>query len=106
MHVMYPPTHTHTHTYTPPTHTHTEKGLGDPDYKYMFVLVAETAEMGRLRFGCRDDSDRQSWVKWLVRATGQTDKPQNDTQDEQYDGEDREGEGGKGGEREGEGERG
>ena len=60
----------------------------------MFVLVAETAEMGRLRFGCRDDGDRQSWVKWLVRATGQTDKPQNDTQDEQYDGEDREEEGG------------
>ena len=59
----------------------------------MFVLVAETAEMGRLRFGCRDDSDRQSWVKWLVRATGQTDKPQNDIQEEQCDGEDREGEG-------------
>ena len=71
----------------------------------MFVLVAETAEMGRLRFGCRDDSDRQSWVKWLVRATGQTDKPQNDTQDEQYDGEDREGEREEG-EREGEGRKG
>ena len=68
----------------------------------MFVLVAETAEMGRLRFGCRDDSDRQSWVKWLVRATGQTDKPQNDTQDEQYDGEDwgEEGGGERGGARE------
>ena len=64
--------------YTPPSplHSPTDKELGGPENKYMFVLVSETAEMRRLRFGCHDDSERQKWVQWMVRATGQKAQPQ------------------------------
>ena len=32
--------------------------------------------MGRIHFGCRDDIERQSWVEWMVRGTGQNFQPQ------------------------------
>ncbi len=49
----------------------------DPLAKVMFVLVSEVLEV-RLRFGCRDDGERQDWMKWLMRATEQDFKPQMD----------------------------
>ena len=49
----------------------------DPLAKAMFVLVSEVLEV-RLRFGCRDDGERQDWMKWLMRATEQDFKPQMD----------------------------
>ena len=42
----------------------------------MFVMVSEVSEIGRIRFGCRDDQERQGWMQWLVRATGQNYEPQ------------------------------
>ena len=49
----------------------------DPLAKVMFVLVSEVSEV-RLRFGCRDDTERQEWIKWLMRATEQDFNPQLD----------------------------
>ena len=49
----------------------------DPLAKAMFVLVSGILEV-RLRFGCRDDGERQDWMKWLMRATEQDFKPQMD----------------------------
>ncbi|XP_064386073.1 calcium-dependent secretion activator 2-like isoform X3 [Halichondria panicea] len=41
----------------------------------MFVLASEESEVGRIRYGCRDTTERDSWMKWLARATGQTIEP-------------------------------
>ena len=48
-------------------------------YRYKFVLLSED---GKLKFGCRDDSDRRVWVQWIYRATGQSYQPSLDTQGE------------------------
>ena len=45
---------------------------GEQDAHYLFDLVFENSEMGRIHFGCRDDDERQSWMEWMVRGTGQT----------------------------------
>ena len=53
--------------------------FADPNAKdrkgSMFVLVSEESEVGRIRFGCRDNTERDSWMKWLARATGQNFEP-------------------------------
>ena len=48
----------------------------DVDAKYLFDLVFDNSELGRVHFGCRDDVERQSWIEWMVRGTGQTNQPQ------------------------------
>ena len=53
-----------------------DQRLEDPEATVMFVLVSEESEVGRIQFGCRDNTDRESWMKWLVRATGQNFDPQ------------------------------
>ena len=53
-----------------------DQRLEDPEATVMFVLVSEESEVGRIRFGCRDNTDRESWMKWMVRATGQNFDPQ------------------------------
>ena len=50
----------------------------DPVAKVMFVLCSEVWEV-RLRFSCRDDAERQDWIKWLMRATEQDFTPQDDS---------------------------
>jgi hypothetical protein len=52
-------------------------------YRYKFVLLSEE---GKLKFGCRDDSDRRVWVQWIYRATGQSYQPSLDTQGEKKSG--------------------
>ena len=32
--------------------------------------------MGCIHFGCRDEAERQSWIEWMVRGTGQSSQPQ------------------------------
>lgn len=48
-------------------------------YQYKFVLLSEE---GKLRFGCRDNADRQVWVQWIYRATGQSHQPTMEQQGE------------------------
>ena len=59
----------------------TDRPDGDESlqYPYKFVLISEE---GKLRFACRDDLDRQAWVQWIYRATGQSHQPSMDTQGE------------------------
>jgi hypothetical protein len=40
--------------------------------KYHFILSSES---GVIKFGCVTSTEREQWVQWLTRATGQTDKP-------------------------------
>ena len=49
----------------------------DPLAKAMFVLYSNVSEV-RLRFSCRDDAERQEWIKWLMRATEQDFNPATD----------------------------
>lgn len=58
---------------------HTDEMFSDPTSKdgktAMFVLASEISEIGRIRFGCRDSMERDSWIQWLVRATRQNFEP-------------------------------
>ena len=58
--------------------THPDVQHADPVAKVMFVLCSEMLEV-RLRFSCRDDAERQDWIKWLMRATEQDFTPQDDS---------------------------
>ena len=42
--------------------------------KYLFILNL-SSEKGQIRFGCVTSSEREQWLQWFTRATGQTDKP-------------------------------
>ena len=44
----------------------------EDEAKYHFSL---SSEKGVVKFGCVTSSEREQWVQWLTRATGQTDKP-------------------------------
>lgn len=57
---------------------HSDIQHADPEAKWMFVLCSEMSEV-RLRFSCRDDTERQDWIKWLMRATEQDFNPLNDS---------------------------
>ena len=56
----------------PPPPPHPGQLQPEQDAKYLFDLVFENSEMGRIHFGCRDDAERQSWIEWMVRGTGQS----------------------------------
>ena len=45
---------------------------GEEGGRYKFLLTCDKEE---LKLGCHSTSERETWVKWLVRATGQTDDP-------------------------------
>lgn len=49
-----------------------EAGFDADHQGSLFMLVSEA---GRIYFGCRDDLERESWVQWIVRATGQSYQP-------------------------------
>ena len=42
---------------------------------FWFILIPE--QQGQeITFGCQTTQERENWVKWLARATGQAVKPQ------------------------------
>ena len=55
----------------------TDTQHADPVAKEMFVLCSEVSEV-RIRFSCRDNLEREDWIKWLMRATEQDFNPLND----------------------------
>lgn len=44
----------------------------EDDGKSRFIL---SSEKGIVKFGCANSHEREQWMQWLTRATGQTDKP-------------------------------
>ena len=54
---------------------------GEDLAKYHFTL---SSEKGVIKFGCMTSTERDQWVQWLTRATGQTDKPK-DKPGKKYD---------------------
>ena len=53
---------------------------GVDEIRYYFTL---SSEKGVIKFGCVTSAEREQWVQWLTRATGQTDKPKDNKPSEE-----------------------